>query len=216
MRVCQKLLWIVFIIIVSWSCNNNRQEKKDDTNLKKHDTTDSIEEAKQEFAFDPFAPVDISPMDMSYYPIDYPKLKMTKSVSTPPLARVIYSRPHLQGRQLFHDLLKYGEPWRLGANESTELEFFSGVTIQGKKVKAGRYVLYCIPQPSSWTIILNSNIDSWGLQPDSTKDIDRFNIPVQQTNRHLEYLTIVFEKIDTGTALTMAWDNLEARLPINF
>src|SRR5687768_2385202 len=59
----------------------------------------------------PFAQVDISPMDMSYYPVDYPKLKMTDSITGPPLARVIYSRPHLGGRKIFNDVLKYDEPW---------------------------------------------------------------------------------------------------------
>lgn len=165
----------------------------------------------------PYAIVDISPMDISYFPVDYPKLKMNDSAPvSPPLARVIYSRPHLQGRHLFTDLLNYGEPWRLGANESTELDLYTEATIQNKKVKAGRYVLYCIPQADSWTIVLNSNIDSWGLHPDATKDIARFSIPVKQTANRLEYFTIIFEKTDSGADMIMAWDNLEAKLPIAF
>jgi DUF2911 family protein len=210
--------WILFAVLflaVALSCNNNK-EKKDTSDSTKYETADSLEKIKRDSIADPYAPVDISPMDMSYYPIDYPKLKMTNATTAPPVARVIYSRPHLQGRKLFHDLLKYGEPWRLGANESTELELYRDVMIQDQKIKAGRYVLYCIPQPATWTIVLNSNIDSWGLQPDATKDIARFNVPVQPTSRQLEYFTIVFEKIDSGAALTMAWENLEARLPINF
>jgi hypothetical protein len=164
----------------------------------------------------PYVIVDISPMDMSYYPAGYPKLKMAKAVSALPMARVVYSRPHLQGRQLFHNLLKYGDLWRLGANESTELDIYTDAYIQNKKIKAGRYVLYCIPQPDNWTIIINSNIDSWGLQPDSTKDIARFIIPVKQTANHLEYYTMIFEKTSNGADLLMAWDNLEARLPFRF
>jgi len=63
---------------------------------------------------------------------------------------------------------------------------------------------------------LNNNIDSWGLQPDSTKDISRFDVLAKQNKSHLEYFTIVFEKIDTGAELVMAWDDWEARLPIQF
>ncbi|MBK5270975.1 MAG: DUF2911 domain-containing protein [Bacteroidia bacterium] len=216
MKTHGRLLFAMLLLASGLSCNNSKEEKKDISDSKKMETIDSIEKTNKEIAIDPYSPVDISPMDMSYYPPDYPKLKMTKTVTTPPVARVIYSRPHLQGRQLFHALLKYGEPWRLGANESTELDLFSDVTIQDKKIKAGRYILYCIPQPTTWTIILNSNLDSWGLHPDSTKDIARFDVPVKETDRHLEYLNIIFEKIDNGAALIMAWDNVEARLPINF
>ena len=68
----------------------------------------------------------------------------------------------------------------------------------------------------SCPIIINSNIDSWGLHPDSTKDIARFIIPVKQTANHLEYFTMIFEKTSTGAELLMAWDNLEARLPFRF
>lgn len=208
-------LFVTWLLSVACCCCNNGKEKEN-TETKTGRKEDSINQVKQQITINPYDPIDLSPIDMSYYPADYPKLKMTKAINEPPVARVIYSRPHLQGRQLFQDLLKYGEYWRLGANESTELQLYRDVTIQSKKVKVGRYVLYCIPQVSSWTIKLNTNIDSWGLQPDSTKDIASFNIPAKQTNLHLEYFTIVFEKIDSGAELVMAWDDVEARLPINF
>lgn len=164
----------------------------------------------------PYVLVDVSPMDMTYFPVDYPKLKMAKLAKTPPLARVIYSRPHLQGRHIFHEVLKYGQPWRLGANESTELDLYSDAIIQDKKVKAGRYILYCIPQPDQWTIVLNRSIDSWGLQQDTTQDVVRFPIPVTTVPASLEYYTMLFQKTDAGADLLMAWDNLEARLPFRF
>jgi hypothetical protein len=190
--------------------DNNASEKgsnapKDSTKLKAPGKNEN-----------PYAIVDVSPMDMSYCPADYPKLKMAKTTNAEPWARIIYSRPHLQGRQLFLDLLKYGEPWRLGANESTELDLYTDATIQDKKIKAGRYILYCIPEADTWTIILNSNIDSWGLHPDSTKDMVSFKIPVKQTANHLEYFTMIFENNNKNAVLVMAWDNLKARLQLKF
>jgi hypothetical protein len=164
----------------------------------------------------PYVPVDVSPMDMSYFPADYPKLKMAKKINTPPLARVVYSRPHLQGRHIFHELLKYGEPWRLGANECTEIEFFKPAQIQAKKIKAGRYIIYCIPQEDKWTIVLNNNIDCWCYLIDQTKDVARFDVPVAKTNNSLEYFTMLFQGAPVGTNLLIAWDNVEVRLPINF
>jgi len=214
MRVLSSFLFVVSLAAVFSACGN----KKTSTEKKPITTPpDTSRIVVADNKINPYAIVDISPMDISYFPADYPKLKMTDSVPVPPpLARVIYSRPHLQGRHLFTDLLKYGEPWRLGANESTELDLYTEATIQNKKIKSGRYVLYCIPGADSWTIVLNSNIDSWGLHPDATKDIARFSIPVKQTSSRLEYFTIVFEKTDNGADMIMAWDNLEARLPVAF
>ncbi|MES1221609.1 MAG: DUF2911 domain-containing protein [Bacteroidota bacterium] len=172
--------------------------------------------AEAEIRVNPYSPVDVSPMDMSYFPVDYPKLKMTNSTVGPLIARVIYSRPHLQGRGLFHGLLNYGQPWRLGANEATELDLFKNVTIENKKVNEGRYILYCIPKEDKWTIVFNKNIDTWGLKPDSLKDAYRFEVPVKQTGNRIEFFTMVFEKATGGANLVMAWDNVEARLPLQF
>lgn len=164
----------------------------------------------------PFAPIDISPMDMSYYPINFPVLKMTGEVKGSPVMRVIYSRPHRQGRTIFGKLLKYGEPWRLGANEATEIDFFKPVTIQNTKIQAGRYIIYCIPFQDKWTIVLNSNVFTWGLKIDPAKDTHRFDIPVSKTSSNIEYFTMIFEKMDAGAVLIMTWDDVIARLPINF
>ena len=171
---------------------------------------------RPEKAVNPYASVDVSPMDISYYPADYPKLKMSNSSIAAPYARIVYSRPQKAGRTVFGGLVKFGETWRMGANESTELDLYSDATIQNKKIKAGRYILYCIPEKDKWTIVLNNNIDSWGLHPDEKKDAARFSISPIQTTNAVEFFTMVFEKTSPAIELIMAWDNIEARLPFNF
>jgi hypothetical protein len=207
----KRIIFFLPVFVFFASCNTAEQKQPEGRTDRKEGiprpTAPSI---------NPYAPVDVSPMDMSYFPVDYPKLKMAKQTSSLPLARVIYSRPHLQGRHIFKEVLKYGESWRLGANESTELDIYNETRIAGKAVHPGRYVLYCIPQPDKWTIILNSNIDSWGLEPDPSKDIASFSVPVSTVSNSLEYFTMVFEKTNSGADLLMAWDNVEARLPISF
>src|SRR5882762_615296 len=79
-------------------------------------------------------PIDKSPMDMSYYPVDYPVLKISDKVTEPPVARIIYGRPQKNGRVIFGGLVEYGKVWRLGANEATEIEFYKDVTINNKKI----------------------------------------------------------------------------------
>lgn len=71
--------------------------------------------------------LDLSPMDMSYLPRNYPELKSHGEVRTLSLARVIYSRPKKNGRNIFGNVVVYGRQWRMGANESTEIEFFRPV-----------------------------------------------------------------------------------------
>ena len=206
-------LFLLSIMVVLFSCKENEPAPV----VKNSPTPDSItRENPDTGASNPYVVLDVSPMDMSYFPPDYPKLKMAKKVMQPPVMRLIYSRPHLQGREIFHDVLKYGESWRLGANESTEIEFFRDVTILNKKVKQGRYILYSILGPSSWDIVLNSNVDTWGLQQDSTRDVQHFDIPVTHGNPELEYFTMLFEKTNTGADLVIAWDDVMARVPINF
>ena len=134
----------------------------------------------------------------------------------PPVARVIYSRPHRQGRRIFGSLLKYGEPWRLGANEATEIEFFQPVSINNKRVGKSKYVMYAIPYQDKWTIVLNSNLNTWGLTPNAKDDVFRFDVPIQITNQPVEFFSMVFQKTGSGADLVMAWDTVVARLPIQF
>ncbi|HNL82614.1 MAG TPA: hypothetical protein PKG56_04420, partial [Chitinophagaceae bacterium] len=45
--------------------------------------------------------IDKSPMDISYFPKDYPLMKMNGKSKDLPIARVIYSRPMKKGREIF-------------------------------------------------------------------------------------------------------------------
>ena len=168
----------------------------------------------------PYSNLDQSPMDMIYYPPNYPLLKMTNTDTLPLIARVIYSRPHKKGRLIFSNdpksLCPYGKPWRLGANEATEIEFFSNVFIGGKNIPRGEYVLYCIPYNDHWTIVFNSQLHSWGLHIDDTKDIYRTDIPVAVQNPPVEDFSMIFKQAAYGADLYMAWDSVLAVLPIKF
>jgi len=167
--------------------------------------------------------IDKSPMDMSYYPEDYPKQKMVTPDMANPVARVIYSRPQKNGRIIFADssvtenvIQHYGQDWRLGANEATEIEFFKEVSISGKKIAPGRYIIYCIPYADKWKIILNQNLYSWGLHIDKAKDIVEMEIPVIKNNVQIEYFTMLFQKSTYGCDLVMSWGDVKAVLSINF
>ena len=162
-----------------------------------------------------FPPIDKSPMDVIYYPVNYPVLRIQDKVNEPLLARVVYSRPQKNGRTVFGELVEFNAVWRLGANEATEIEFFRDVKVNGTKVKKGRYTFYCIPGEEKWTMILNRDTDIWGaFKYDSKKDIMRTTVPVQKPGETVEALSMTFEKAGTGADLVIAWDNMMVRLPI--
>lgn len=163
-------------------------------------------------------PVDKSPMDQIYYPVDYPSLKVRGAVKEPLRMRVIYSRPFKNGREIYGtELVPYGKVWRLGANEATEIEFFTDAKIQGKKIPRGRYTMYAIVDTSKWTFIINKETDIWGaFKYDAAKDVVRATVPVKQVAEPVESLTINFERTPTGANLVAGWDAKSASLPITF
>jgi hypothetical protein len=165
----------------------------------------------------PLPPVDKSPMDMSYYPDKYPVLKIQNKITEPLVGRVVYSRPQKAGRIIFGGLVKYGEVWRLGANEATEIEFYKNVRLGGKKLNKGRYTIYALVNENTWTIIINKETDIWGsFKYDSKKDVLRTTVMVQKMDNIVESLAMVFEKSTTGCNLIIAWDNLKVSIPIIF
>jgi len=159
--------------------------------------------------------LDQSPMDMAYYPDNYPMLKIQGKATEPLVARVIYSRPQKHNRTIFGDLVKYNEVWRLGANEATEIEFFKDVKVGGKKVPKGRYTLYAIPDSSQWTIIINKDTDTWGaFEYDAKKDVVRVKVPAQKLPQPVEAYTMDFIKSGNDVNLEISWDEVTASLPI--
>lgn len=162
-------------------------------------------------------PLDASPMDMAYYPVMYPYVVKVKGEPGALVARVIYSRPQKKGRKIFGELESYGEIYRLGANEATEIEFFRTVSIGGKTVPKGRYTMYAILSEDKWTLIVNRETDIWGaFKYDQKKDVVRTDVPVAKLATPVEPFTIVFEKADYGANLVVAWDTTSVSLPIKW
>ncbi len=162
-----------------------------------------------------FPLLDKSAMDMSYYPVNYTILRIQDKATEPLVARLVYSRPLRNGRNVFGELLEYNKVWRLGANEATEIEFYKDVLINGKVIPRGRYTLYAMPTEEKWTIMVNKETDIWGaFKYDSGKDVVRIDLPVQKLAEPLEAFTMFFEKAATGFAMVAAWDNSLVSLPI--
>ncbi|MGV3763150.1 DUF2911 domain-containing protein, partial [Parapedobacter sp.] len=119
-----------------------------------------------------------------------------------------YSRPNMNGRKVFGELVPYGEVWRTGANNLPVLTFDGSVTIAGKQVEAGTYGLLTIPGKKSWTIILSKNSEQWGAYTyKQEEDLLRFEVKAERLAKPLETFTISFSDVHPqGARLNIAWE----------
>lgn len=161
--------------------------------------------------------LDASPMDMAYFPVNFSSKVSVQGQPGTLTARVIYSRPQMKGRKVFGGLVPYGKVWRLGANQATELDLYLPATIGGHQVAKGRYTLYAIPEADHWTIVLNSQTDTWGaFGYKQAKDVLRTEVPVTTLDSPVEAFSMIFEPGPGGASLVMAWEKSEVKLPITF
>jgi hypothetical protein len=135
--------------------------------------------------------------------------------------KVVYSRPFKKGRMIFGTkeekaLQPYGEVWRVGANEATEMTVTKDVTIGGKALKAGTYSMFGVPQKDKFTVIINSELGLWGqFKMDEKKEVMRFDVPVGQTEGEYEAFTMMFKKPEgNATELMLVWDKMKVVIPI--
>jgi hypothetical protein len=129
---------------------------------------------------------------------------------------VEYCRPSKKGRVIFGELEPYGKVWRTGANEATEISFSKPVLFGAKPLPPGTYTLFTIPQPDTWTVILNSALDQWGaFSYDESKDVLRVQVPADSTPEVTEMFTIDFVEANNATVhMRLLWDRTRVEVPI--
>lgn len=146
--------------------------------------------------------LDASPLDFALF--------RPNGQNTKPIARIIYSRPSMKNRKIFGSLVPYGKVWRTGANQSTELNLYKDIVIEGEKLKRGNYTLYSIPDKDSWKIIFNSNLFTWGAYDyDSSKNVLEINIPAKNVKKTYDSFGIAFDGEKGNGKLLLAWENSE-------
>lgn len=151
-----------------------------------------------------FSKVDASPMDLAIY----------RDKDEAAVARVIYSRPQKRNREVFGKLVPFGEVWRTGANEATELTLYKDMQVADATIKAGNYTLYTIPGEKEWTVILNSKTNTWGAyEYTDQEDRVRIKVPVRTAPNTIESLSMAFQEAKNGADLLIGWDNSYVKVP---
>jgi hypothetical protein len=128
---------------------------------------------------------------------------------------VDYSRPSVRGRQIFGDLLPFGQLWRLGANMNTTIEFDGPVQVDGNKLAPGKYSMFAIPDKDYWVIILNKNTTLWG-EGDYKEAEDALRIKAKaEPGEFTETLTISFDEVkDDQARMDIRWDKTRVSVMI--
>lgn len=133
---------------------------------------------------------------------------------------VKYSRPSVRGRVIFgtedQDALQpYGEYWRLGANEATEITFNRNVLFNGSPVQAGTYRMFAIPGENSFEIVLNTEVGKSGAnEPDEENDVLRTKVQTQRTSSPVEQFTISLAPQNEGMQMVFEWSDTRFVVPI--
>lgn len=115
-----------------------------------------------------------------------------------------YSSPAVKNRVIWGDLVPFGKVWRAGANEATTFETNKDVTIEGKKLPAGTYSFFVIPEKGSATVIFNKVAKQWGsISYDEKEDALRVKVKPQVRKEKAERLMYAV----SPKMITLSWDN---------
>ena len=131
-----------------------------------------------------------------------------------------YSRPNIKGRSLLKtnsDLAPLDKLWRLGANAATKIKVTDNVTMGGKLLDTGVYVVYAIPGKDYWDIILNKGLTNWGTDGyKESEDVVRIKVKSDKTSPAVETFTMQFAAIQPETCeLHIQWGNTAIAVPIS-
>jgi hypothetical protein len=128
-----------------------------------------------------------------------------------------YGRPYLHGRKAVGGtLVPYGQVWRLGADEATQLITPVDLMIGDLAVPAGSYALFTLAKPDGWTLIVNKTADQWGaFSYDKSQDLGRVAMKVSKTASPVEQFTMAFQKTgDKSATLMLTWENTSASVDV--
>ncbi|MCR9182693.1 MAG: DUF2911 domain-containing protein [Flavobacteriaceae bacterium] len=151
-----------------------------------------------------FPKLDASPMDIN----------IARNDNMSPIIRVIYSRPQKKNRKIFGELVPFGNVWRTGANEATELEIYEPLKFGDATIEPGTYTLYTIPNEKEWVVIINCDTNAWGAYNyDKKLDEARISVPSKSAAATIESLSMAFKPNSDGVSLMIGWDDRFIEVP---
>jgi len=146
------------------------------------------------------------------------RLDSTSTVLGADTVKVCYSRPRRLERPIMGRLVPFGVPWRFGANEATAIHTPVALAIGDAEIPAGSYSLYVIPGQDQWQVIINRNVERWGVPLNAdvrSMDLDSAVARVEETPELVENFTMRFEPVSSDSVdLVWEWERTRVRVRI--
>ncbi len=135
-----------------------------------------------------------------------PPAIVTQKIHSGATIIIDYSQPSVKGRTIGKDLEPMeGKVWRTGANEATVFETDKELTLDGKKLPAGKYGFFTIFNGNDVTVIFNKTWKQWGaFKYSETDDALRIKTKSVDVSTSTEKMTF---KIDAKGLVTLLWGN---------
>jgi hypothetical protein len=148
-------------------------------------------------------------------PRQSPKLTATGKIGEANVT-ITYGSPSVKGRKIWGELVPFDKVWRAGANEATQFETDKDLVVEGKKLSAGKYTIYTIPNEKSWQVIFNSQTGQWGIERsgETTRNPEKDVIIVSVKPAQSSSLEESLVYIVTAKGFVLKWENLEAPVSI--
>ena len=128
--------------------------------------------------------------------------------------KIEYSRPSKKGRAIFGaDVVPFDAVWRLGANQPTKMTISDSITVKGKGLAKGSYIVLAKPGKDSWDIMFNKNPTA-SATSFKAEDNVTVNVPVVALPFEIQNFTINIGNItNTGADIEMYWDKTFVAVP---
>lgn len=128
---------------------------------------------------------------------------------------VNYGRPSIRGRVIMGGLVPWDKVWRTGANEATHLQTNFDMMFGSIPLTRGKYTLWTIPRPASWTIIINKQTGQWGTHYDERQDLARFEVKSGPTESLVDTFSVALERGGpTSGVLKLMWERTLVSIPL--
>lgn len=128
-----------------------------------------------------------------------------------------YCRPQAKGRKIFGEVVPFDKIWRTGANSPTKISISDSISINGKKIAAGEYGFYTIPNATEWTIILGKNASTYAGEYKDDQEVARFKVKPEMITNMVEAFTINFVNVTpTAADVELSWEKTAVRFKLGY
>ena len=137
---------------------------------------------------------------------------------------ISYSRPKVKGRKIFGTgdeyLEQYGKVWRTGANSGSIITIDKDISVEGKNLPAGEYMILTIPGKDEWQFIFYKDKSIGGNMSNHKEADEQLRVAVKPANLTDAVESMTFNISDvsednTTGAIELAWANTSVKVGIS-